>query len=177
MLAAVAVAILALAQTPSTQAVAWGDHEWRNGVGAMSEHYFRNGAGFPAAHYLENGVQAGSFYHLIFATGRGSAYFWFNGVTAGSAWYWENGGGPASRHHWRNGHGCLSRYGWRNGATCTPAEALDFVTLCVARAVEIDACAAVQTRLDDWLERSSRSTFSIGEPPAEAVARMRDRID
>ena len=171
-----ALLAIVLLQTPP-QSAAWGDHAWRNGVGPMSEHYFRNGAGFLSAYELENGTGPGSFYHLIFATGRGSVHYWLNSTAPGSAHYWQNGAGPGSDHYWRNGRGCPSEFGWRNGATCTSAEAFDFMILCIARAIHADSCAAINARLDDWLEQVSGPTFTLGEPLSADIARMRGRIE
>ena len=171
-----ALLALVLLQTPP-QSAAWGDYEWSHGVGPLSEHYFRNGAGFLSAHELEYGTGPGSFYHLIFSTGRGSVHYWLNGTDPGSAYYWRNGTGAGSDHYWRNGRGCPSEFGWRNGATCTSAEAFDFMILCIARAVDTSACAAINARLDDWLERVSGPTVSVGRPLSEQIARMREAIE
>lgn len=169
-----AVLALALFVTPPQQTAAWGDYEWRNGVGMLSEHYFRNGAGFPSGYELVNGTRAGSFHHLIFGTRLGSAYFWNNGTEAGSSYFWRNGVGPGSRYYWRNGQNCLSEYGWREGAICDGREILTFQTLCVARAIDIPPCRTINARLEDWLEGASG--LSTGDPAA-AVARMREAVD
>lgn len=168
------VLALALSLAPFQQTAAWGDYEWRTGVGMLSQHYFRNGTGFPSGYELERGTRAGSFYHLIFGTRPGSAYFWNNGVETGSAWFWRNGVEPGSRHYWRNGQACLSDYGWRNGAICDGREILTFQSLCIARAIDVAPCRSINARLEDWLARSSG--LSTGDPAA-LVARMREAVD
>jgi hypothetical protein len=165
---------LALSFAPYQQTAAWGDYEWRNGIGMLSAHYFENGTGFPSGYELSNGTRPGSFYHLIFGTRLGSAYFWRRGTEAGSAYFWRNGAEPGSRYYWRNGDACLSDYGWRNGAICGGEEILTFQSLCVARAIDVAPCRAINARLDRWLERSS--SMSTGNP-AEVIARMREAVD
>jgi hypothetical protein len=169
-----AVAAVALFLAPFQQTAGWGDYEWRNGVGMLSAYYFENGTGFPSGYELEYGTRPGSFYHLLFGTRLGSAYFWGNGTEAGSAYFWRNGVEPGSRYYWRNGDACLSEYGWRHGAICDGKEILTFQSLCVAGAIDLAPCRAINTRLAAWLERGSgRSTGD----PAAVVARMREAID
>ena len=170
----VAALILALSTSPPQQTAGWGDYEWRNGIGMLSEHYFLNGTGFPSAYELENGTRPGSFYHLVFGTRLGSAYFWLNGTDPGSAYFWRNGVEPGSQYYWRNGRNCLSEYGWREGAICDGKQILTFQSLCVARAIDIAPCRAIDVRLEAWLERSSSLSAS---DPALSIARMREAVD
>ena len=172
MLAATLAVVLTLA--PYQQTAAWGDYEWRNGVGMLSAHYFRNGTGFPSGYELDNGTRPGSFHHLIFGTRPGSAYFWRNGTGAGSAWFWRNGLEPGSRYYWRNGQNCLSERGWREGAICDGAEILPFQSLCVARAIDLPPCRAINARLEHWLEGASGLSTT---DPATTIAGMREAIE
>lgn len=172
MLAAALAVVIFL--SPFQQTAAWGDHEWRNGVGMLSAHYFRNGTGFPSGYELTNGTRAGSFHYLIFGTRPGSAYFWRNGVEAGSAYFWRNGVEPGSRHYWRNGQNCLSERGWREGAICDGAEILIFQSLCIARAIDLPPCHAIDARLEDWLERASGLSAT---GPATVIDGMREAVD
>ncbi|MCS6626931.1 hypothetical protein N0B44_28840 [Roseibacterium beibuensis] len=172
-----AVLALALSAAPAQQTAAWGDDEWRNGVGMLSAHYFRNGTGFPSGHELENGTRAGSFHHLIFGIRLGSAYFWDNETGTGSAYFWRNGVGPGSRYYWRNGQHCLSDHGWRNGAICDGREILTFQSLCVARAIDVAPCDAINARLEVWLSRDADPFSGAPGPSAEAVARMRGAVE
>ncbi len=172
MLAAVLALLLSTAQAQPT--VPWGEHEWRNGVGQASEHYFHNGTGFGSAWQLDNGTRAGSFYFLAFGTGPGSSHFWSQSVEAGSAYFWRNGLRPGSRYYWFNGRGCLSEFGWRNGAACSGPELLTFQALCIAGAVDVAPCGAINRRLDDWLQTSSGlSTGDLGA----VVREMRQALD
>lgn len=172
MLAAALALVLSFA--PLQQTAGWGEDEWRSGVGMLSAHYFETGSGFPSRHELENGTRPGSFSHLIFGTRLGSAHFWDNGTEAGSAYFWRNGVEPGSRYYWRNGHACLSEDGWRNGAICDGKEILTFQSLCVARAIDLAPCRAINDRLDEWLEGAPG--LSTGDP-AEVIARMRGAVD
>lgn len=176
MFAPVALAILTLVTGPSQQpvAAAWGQYEWDHGAGPMSRHQFQYGATFPSGYFLDYGARAGSFYWLIFATEAGSAHFWDNGRAAGSAYFWRNGHGAGSRRYWQNGRGCLSEFGWRNGTSCSAPEAVVFQTLCIAEAVDLPPCDAINARLEDWLERSPG--LSTGDLSA-SIARMRDALD
>ena len=170
----VAALILALSTSPPQQTAGWGDSEWRNGIGMLSEHYFLNGTGFPSAWELENGTRPGSFYNLIFGTRLGSAYFWDNGLEPGSAYFWRNGVEPGSQYYWRNGQHCLSEYGWREGAICDGKQILTFQSLCVARAIDVAPCRAINARLEAWLERSpGLSTGDMSAP----ITRMREVIE
>ena len=169
-----AVLALALGIAPHQQTAGWGDYEWRNGIGMLSEHYFLNGTGFPSAYELENGTRPGSFYHLVFGTRLGSAYFWLNGTDVGSAYFWRNGVEPGSQYYWLNGQHCLSEYGWREGAICDGKQILTFQSLCVARAIDIAPCRAIDVRLEAGLERSSSLSAS---DPALSIARMREAVD
>ena len=172
---AAAIALI-LAASPQ-QASPWGQYQWDNGTGFLSRYYFENRTGFPSGYMLANSTRAGSFYYLLNGTGPGSAYFWQNRTASGSAHFWENGYEAGSRHYWYNGRGCLSAFGWRNGAACTGGETLVLQVLCIAQAVDIDPCRAVNARVDDWLRRD-RNPFS-GAPvtSAETVALMRNRIN
>ena len=170
----VAALVIALSQTPVQHPSSWGEHEWRTGNGFLSEYYFRNGTGFPSGYGFENGVRAGSFYYLLFGTARGSAHFWVNGVETGSAYFWRNGRERGSRYYWINGRGCLSEFGWRNGAVCDSRDILTFQSLCIAQAIDIAPCQAVNARLEDWLIRSSG--LSTGDPSA-VIDHMRAVID
>jgi hypothetical protein len=176
MFAPVAFAILALVAVPPQQPdeAAWGRYEWDHGSGPTSRYQFRYGATFPSGYFLEYGARSGSFYWLIFATAPGSAHFWDNGREAGSAYYWRNGYEAGSRHYWENGRGCLSGFGWRNGAPCSAAQVVVFQTLCIAEAVELPPCDAINARLDAWLERSSGLSSS---DPTAAIVRMREALD
>lgn len=170
----VAALALALFATPPQQTAGWGEWEWENGVGMLSAQYFRNGTGFPSGYELEYGARPGSFHHLIFGTRLGSAYFWDNGLEPGSAYFWRNGVEPGSQYYWRNGQHCLSDYGWRDGAICDGKQILTFQSLCVAEAVDVAPCRAINARLEAWLERSSGlSTGDISAP----ITRMREAID
>lgn len=176
MFAPVAFAILALVAVPPQHPdeAAWGRYEWDHGSGPTSRYQFRYGATFPSGYFLEYGARSGSFYWLIFATAPGSAHFWDNGREAGSAYFWRNGYEAGSRHYWENGRGCLSDFGWRNGASCSASQVVVFQTLCIAEAVELPPCDAINARLDAWLERSSGLSSS---DPAAAIVRMREALD
>ena len=158
---AAAIALI-LAASPQ-QASPWGQYQWDNGTGFLSRYYFENRTGFPSDYMLANSTRAGSVHYLLNGTGPGSAYFWQNGLDAGS------------RHYWFNGRGCLSDFGWRNGAACTGGETLVLQVLCIAQAVDIDPCRAINARLDDHLSRD----WVLRVPGASAgtITRMRDRID
>lgn len=174
----VALVSLALAASaPQETTTPWGQHAWDNGTGFLSRHYFENGVGFPSAHQLYNGTGPGTIQHLISGTGGGSAHAWLNGHAPGSAHYWENGLEPGSRHYWVNGRGCLSDLGWRVGAACTSGEAMVFQILCIARAVDVAPCKAINARLDDWLSRDTDPLSGAPGLSTEAVAQMRDRIE
>lgn len=175
--AALALTIALAAPGPQDMVAPWGQHEWDNGAGFLSRHYFENRTGFPSGHQLENGTGPGTIHHLISGTGAGSAHAWLNGYDAGSAHFWENGYDPGSRHYWANGRGCLSEFGWRAGAACTSGEAVVFQILCIARAVQLDPCRAINARLDDWLSRDTDPFTGAPGLSSEAVARMRERID
>jgi hypothetical protein len=170
----VAAAALALFFAPLQQTAGWGDYEWRSGIGMLSSHYFETGTGFPSGYELSNGTRPGSFYHLTFGTRLGSAYFWSHGTEAGSAYFWRNGVEPGSRYYWSHGDACLSAYGWRHGAICDGKEILTFQSLCVAGAIDLAPCRAINARLSTWLEgAASRSTGD----PAAVIARMREAVD
>ena len=171
MLAALVIAALLQQVSP------WGQHQWDNGTGFLSHHHFENRTGFPSGYMLANSTRAGSFHYLLNGTGPGSAYFWLNRTASGSAHFWENGHDAGSRHYWYNGRGCLSRFGWRNGAVCTSGEALVLQVLCIAQAVDIDPCRAINVRLDDQLSRDSVLIEVVPGASAETVALMRERID
>jgi hypothetical protein len=169
-----AILALAMSLAPPQQTAGWGAWEWDNGVGMLSERYFLNGTGFPSAYELEHGTRPGSFHHLIFGTRLGSAHFWDNGTAAGSAYFWRNGIEPGSQHYWRNGRHCLSDYGWREGAICDGKQILTLQSLCVAEAIDIAPCRAINARLVAWLERSpGLSTGDMSAP----IARMREAVD
>ena len=160
------------------QASPWGQHQWDNGTGVLSRYYFENRTGFPSGYMLANSTRTGSFHYLLNGTGPGSAYFWSNGTAVGSAYFWRNGVEPGSRYYWNNGRGCLSGFGWRNGAACTAGETLVLQVLCIAQAVDIDPCRAINGRLDNQLSRDRDIDFVPGPGTgAETVALMRDRID
>ena len=156
------------------QASPWGQHQWDNGTGYLSRYYFENRTGFPSDYMLANSTRAGSVHYLLNGTGPGSAYFWQNRTASGSAHFWENGYEGGSRHYWYNGRGCLSDFGWRNGAACTGSETLVLQVLCIAEAVELPPCDAINARLDAWLERSSGLSSS---DPTAAIVRMREALD
>lgn len=169
-----ALAVLAAApQTPPTYA--WGDREWSHGRGPLSRHYFEYGRHYPSSHELSYGEDVGSFYYLIYGNQVGSSYFWRYGRAEGSVYFWRFGRTAGSRYYWRYGRGCLSQFGWRNGAACTGGEALVLQILCIAQAIDIDPCRAINARLDERLSRDSL-TFVPGAS-AETVARMRERIE
>lgn len=168
---------LALVARPQAATTPWGQHAWDNGTGYLSRHYFENRTGFPSGHYLVNRTGPGTIHHLISGTGAGSAHAWLNGHNAGSAHFWENGVEPGSRHYWANGRGCLSELGWRVGAACTSGEILVFQILCIAKAVELDPCRAINGRLDAWLADDTDPFTGAPRLSSETVARMRERID
>lgn len=169
--AAIALALVAQTTAPAAgEPALWGEHEWRNGAGFLSRHYFENRTGFPSAHYLLNSTRPGSIHHLFNATSAGSSHFWENGVRPGSRHFWKNGHEPGSRHYWENGRGCLSRYGWANTTSCTAAEVRVLQVLCVAEAIDIAPCRAVNALFDDW---ATRSDFTGPGYFADILARMR----
>ncbi|HZW16088.1 MAG TPA: hypothetical protein VFF66_07515 [Brevundimonas sp.] len=172
---AAAIALI-LAASPQ-QASPWGQYQWDNGTGFLSRHYFENRTGFPSGYMLVNSTRAGSFHYLLNGTGPGSAYFWQNGTASGSAYFWQNGLDAGSRHYWYNGSGCLSEFGWRNGAACTGGETLVLQVLCIAQAVDIDPCRAINARLDDHLSRDIHPWSGAPGASTETIARMRERID
>lgn len=174
MLVPVALAI-ALSAAPVQKTAVWGAHEWQTGAGPVSLHYFETGTGFPSGYELENGTKAGSFHHLFFSVERGSSHFWDNGLEAGSAWFWRNGHEPGSRYYWLNGRDCLSDFGWRTGAVCTGGDILVFQTLCIARAVDLPPCEAINRRLEAWLARDA--VLTTGGPLSEVVERMREVVE
>lgn len=172
---AAALAFAILAQTAPTEGVRWGEHEWLNGTGFLSRYHFVNRTGFPSAHYLRNDTGSGSIHYLFNATTEGSSYFWENGVRPGSRYFWRTGHEPGSRYYWEHGQGCLSRYGWRGAATtCTSGEVVVFQTLCIARAIDVAPCRAINAELDQRVSRSdsSASTYSAG-----VLARMRAGVE
>lgn len=170
--AALAVALFAGLQTAPGHA--WGEREWEYGRGPLSRHYFESGEGYPSGHELSYGNRTGSFYYLIFGDQSGSAYFWRYGTLPGSAYFWRYGRAAGSEHHWRYGSGCLSESGWRDGASCTGPEVVVLQTVCIARAVDIAPCHAVNGRLEAWLANAG----GLGtRPPADAVAEMRRALD
>lgn len=148
---ALAVALGRPEAAHAQDAVAFGVDEWTYGTGPLSAYHFQYGTGPVSDYWLRYAVEPGSLYHLLNGTDVLSAYWWLNATGPGSAYFWHNGTEAGSQYWWHNGAGCLSEAGWRTGARCGAASARFVVTLCIARAIELEPCAAVEATLAEWL--------------------------
>ena len=145
-------------------------HEWLHGRSEMSAYSLRYGNGVGSLYFMRHGDGPGSFYYAAYGDEPGSIYYWRYGRAEGSRYFWRFGRTPGSAYFWRYGNGCLSQQGWSNGGgdRCGPKASPILLTLCIARVLDIEPCAAIDPELDAWVaRRDSSSGFRLAERLAE----------